>query len=154
MMLRKDLWFRLLGLLGIMALLVAGGSLLFRFGYNQGFLAGSLAADAEGGTQILPTLPYGLAPYGWYGHGVGFSPFGAILGLLFFGGLILLVFGLFNRSFRHQHGPFGRWLTEAGSDWGPGAWEANMKAWHQAHESPKEANQPDIENEAGEPPSE
>ena len=145
--------FRLVGLLVILALLAAGGSLLFRSGYSQGFLAGSLSAGAEGGNQLLPNLPYGMTPYGWYGHGFGFNPLGPLLGLLFIGGLIALFFGFFNRSFRQHAGPFGRWHSE-GSDWGPGAWEARMKAWHEAQAAEKGGKKPESDEESGEAPSE
>jgi hypothetical protein len=152
MMFVRGFVFRLVSFLVILALLAAGGSLLFRSGFSQGFLAGSLAAGAEGGTQVLPNLPYGMAPYGWYGHGFGFNPLGPILGLLFIGGLIVLFFSFFSRSFRHHGGPFGRWQSE-GSDWGPGAWEARMKAWHEAHEAEKAGKKPEAEKETGEAPS-
>ena len=153
-MFRRGLLFRLIGLLLILALLGAGGSMLFRSGFNQGYLAGSLAAGAEGGTQVLPTLPYGMAPYGWFGHGYGygFSPIGPILGLLFFGGLMLLFFGLFSRPFRH--GPLGRWQSEGGPHWGPGSWEGRweerMKAWQQAHEGAQGENKPEAHKETDE----
>jgi len=152
-MYRRGFIFRLVGLLVILVLLGIGGSMLFRSGYNQGFMAGSLAAGAEGGAQILPGLPYGMAPYGWYGRGFGFSPLGPILGLLFFGGLVVLFFGLFSRPFRH-HGPFGHWQPEDGSDWGPGAWREHMKAWQEAREAEKGDSESRSEKEAGEAPSE
>jgi hypothetical protein len=153
MMYVRGFVFRLVSLLVILALLAAGGSLLFRSGYNQGFLAGSLAAGVEGGTQLLPNLPYGTVPYGWYSHGIGFNPLGPILGLLFVGGLIALFFGFFSRPFRQHAGSFGRWQPE-GSGGGPGAWEARMKAWHEAHEAEKGEKQPDAEKESGESPAE
>lgn len=149
----RSVVFRLVSLLVILALLGAGGSLLFRSGYTQGFLAGSLAAGAEGGTQLLPGLPYGFAPYGWYGRGFGFNPLGPILGLLFIGGLAVLFIGFFSRSFRHHAGPFGRGQSE-GPDWKPGAWEARMKAWYEAHQAEKRAENPETEKESGEGSSE
>ncbi len=142
-MFRKGFLFRLVGLLVVLALLGIGGSLLFRSGYSQGFVAGSLAAGAESGTQVIPALPYGMAPYGWYGRGFGFSPIGPLLGLLFFGGLVLLFLGFFSRPFRHQYGPFGRWQAEGGPHWNPEAWEERMKAWRQAHEGWQEKDEPE-----------
>jgi hypothetical protein len=153
-MFRRGLFFRLIGLLVILALLAAGGSLIFRAGYSQGFLAGGLAAGAEGGAELFRGLPYGMAPHGWYGPGYGFSPLGPFLGLLFFGGLIFLFFGLFRRPFRRYHSSFGHWQTEGGPHWNPEAWEEHMKAWQKTHGPAAEETHSEPGKESGPDPKE
>ncbi len=153
-MFRRGLFVRLMGFLVIIALLVAGGSLIFRSGYSQGLVAGGLADGAEGGLELYRGMPYGVAPYYWYGPRFGFSLFGPFLGLLFFGGLIFLFFGLFRRPFRRFHGNAGRWQGQDGSDWKPEAWEEHMQAWHKSHGSAADETGPAPGKESSQDPVE
>ena len=76
-----------------------GVSSLYRAGVSQGILLGYTMANAgQSGTQPgAPVWPF-YQGYGFPGYGFhGFFPFGPLIGLLFFGGFLFLLFGLFRR---------------------------------------------------------
>ncbi|NMB89413.1 MAG: hypothetical protein GYA17_13725 [Chloroflexi bacterium] len=85
---RSGIWIiRTVSFLLLIAVLAVGGWMLFQAGQAQGYALG-----AAGGPE--QALPQNAAPFA-FSHGyVHYFPFGPILGLLFFGGLIFVVFGL------------------------------------------------------------
>ncbi len=101
-------FFRFLGFLLLVALLIGGGSMLFQAGQAQGYAMGLSNAGKD-----LPVPAPGPAPY-FYGHGwmmPHFSPFGPLLGLFFFLCLpfllvVFLVGGIFRRM-AWGRGPWG-----------------------------------------------
>ena len=143
-MVRRHFFWNALLLLVLIGGLLLGGVALYRMGWSQGVLAGSLIeAPAEG--QVIPPAAY--YPLHW-GYGMPFFP--AFIPILFcFGGLFLL-FILFGGLFRfkrmhHWEGSHNRWKQENGQ------WKGEappwVKEWHdQLHKQPpasgSQADQP------------
>lgn len=107
---RGSFFVRLLGLLILAGLLFAGGTLIYRAGYSQGLVESPAVAQAmssaleSGQLPLYPGYRYAPLPGLWPGY--GFSPFGLLLGLFFFGLLALFALRLvFRPRFR---GPWGR----------------------------------------------
>jgi hypothetical protein len=138
---RGFFFLRLLGVVILVGVMLAGGALLFRAGQAQGYqmgVAASAAANAAGGQapSTAPLAPYGpgywpaYGPYYPYAH-FGFFPFGWLCGSIFFVFLILFLIRwiFFPHRWRHdgkggwgqhgwgehshEHGPYG---------WGPYGW--------------------------------
>jgi len=130
--------FRLLASLLLIAVLIAAGVMIFRAGQAQGYALGAAAAAASPSNppgQVVPAYPN--MPYAWPGYyGMHFSPFGPLLGLFFFGGLIFFVFFVVGGLFRFRGGmhPGHHWKDYA--EWAK-----------QAHEQ-RQAGQP-----GGQPPA-
>lgn len=106
---RGSFFVRLLGLLILAGLLFAGGTLIYRAGYSQGLVESPAVAQAmssaleSGQLPLYPGYRYAPLPGLWPGY--GFSPFGLLLGLFFFGLLALFALRLvFRPRFR---GPWG-----------------------------------------------
>ena len=117
------IFFRLIGLLLVIGLIVGGGAMAYRAGMAQGIsqapaVATAISKAAENG-QVAPVppmmygngygYPYGYGP-GYYPmmghHFFGFFPFGAICGSLFF---LFLFFGFMKMIFfRRMWGGYGR----------------------------------------------
>jgi hypothetical protein len=113
-MFRYGIWWRVLLTLVLAAILIGGGTALYRLAWTQGYQAGVLAAGVAGKT-VTPPLPYyGFYPYAPYGPGFGypffFNPFGLLIGIVVFFLFIALIRGLFFHSWarRHWDGPYGR----------------------------------------------
>jgi hypothetical protein len=106
---RGSIFFRILGTLLIIALLVGAGNWIYQTGQAQGYAAGLAAADK--GTTVNPPAPYPY--YGYYGYGMGrpfFFPFFPIGGFFLVGGLFFLVFFVFGgwrRRWYHHGGYWG-----------------------------------------------
>jgi len=108
---RGSLVFRILGVLVLIGILVAAGTLIYQAGQAQGYALGVATGgnDPSTGTPSTPVYP-GYGPGYWPGfYRPFFFPFGPLLGLFFWGGLFFLFFfgigGLFRRGWR-QHGPY------------------------------------------------
>ena len=148
-MFRNGFVFRLIGVVLLIGLMVAGGFMAYRVGVGQGIsqapaVATAISQAAENG-QSAPIPPmmygrgYGYGYYPMYGHHFGFFPFGAICGSIFFLflflGLMRVIFfrGMWHRGWEgHKHGPWGR-------DW-EGSVPPMFNEWHKrAHgEKPTE----------------
>jgi hypothetical protein len=123
-----------------------------------------VAEDGAAAPQV-----YGYAPGTWgAGRHVGFSPFSFIFKFLFFGLLLLLLFGLLKRFFwgprlwgaghwghRHWHPPYGARPPRgkdaedsAPGEWGPWAWHCHGKHWRPP---PGWAPEPEQTEETSEP---
>jgi hypothetical protein len=101
--------------------LAAGGSALYRTGWEQGYQTAVLTLPAAGGdgAQLAPRAPmpaYGYGPMGGYGFGrMGFfNPFGFLFGiggflvfLLVTGGLLRMLFWRGRRGWGGPNGPNG-----------------------------------------------
>lgn len=103
---RGFFWFRLLAALILVAGLIAAGSAIYRAGQMQGYALGLAQAGGDqlpgqGANPYLPVYP-GYGPY-WQPV-VGFSTFGMLLGLFFWGGLLFLFFGMLRAFFWRRHG--------------------------------------------------
>ncbi len=137
---RNGFAFRLIAVLLLIGLAVAGGFMAYRAGVSQGIMqapevAKAISQAAQNG-QPVPVAPmYGYGyPYGWgLRHPFGFFPFGCFGAFLF----IFLFFGLLRFAFRPwgwgHHGYRGSW----------GKWEGGVppmfSEWHKrAHEGPAE----------------
>lgn len=88
-------------LLGLIALLVGGGAMLYRAGFTQGVM--SDVTFPEGSfEQMLPHRGFGHG----YGYGYGHMGFFSLGSMLFTGFFFLMIFGLFFRLFfGHRFGP-------------------------------------------------
>jgi len=123
--------FRLVGMLVLIALLVGGGSMLFRAGEAQGYAMG---LNAAGKDLPVPAPYYGYGARGWMAP--HFSPFGPLLGLFFFGLPLLFVFfaiGGFFRRMAWGHGP------HHGHPWGDRPW--GPPPWAEGQQPPASAPQ-------------
>jgi hypothetical protein len=140
---RNGFIFRLIAVLLLIGIAVAGGYMAYRAGVAQGIVqapdvAKAISQAAQNG-QPVPAVPvYGYRyPYGWgFPHPFGFFPFGICGSIL----LIFLFFGLLRFVFRpwgwRHHGYRGPW----------GKWEGGVPPmfdeWHKrAHEAPTESNE-------------
>jgi hypothetical protein len=127
----RNIVFRIIGALLLIALLVAGGTFVYRAGVAQGIsqapqVAEAIQQSAENGNPVPPMM-YGRGyGYGYpFHHGFGFGHhFGFGLFHIFgFFILLLFFFGLLRFAFRpwawgkHGHGPWGKW-------------EDRMDEWH------------------------
>jgi hypothetical protein len=128
-MFRHGIWWRLLLVLVLAALLIGGGTALYRLAWTQGYQTGILAAGAAG-KAVTPPIPYyGFYPYAPYGPGFGFpfffNPFGLLLGIVFFFLIFSLIRGLFFRpwGWRHGAGPYEHGYGPYGHR---GPWGANQ----------------------------
>lgn len=116
---RNGFVFRLIAVLLLVGLAVAGGYMAYRAGVAQGIaqapdVAKAISQSAQTGqpVPVAPMYAYGY-PYRWgFWHPFGFFPFGCFGALLF----IFLFFGLLRFAFRPwgwgrygHHGPWGRW---------------------------------------------
>lgn len=141
------IFFRLVGLLLVIGLIVGGGALVYKAGMAQGIsqapaVATAIAQAAENG-QAAPVPPmYGYG-YG-YGypmyarHHFGFFPFGAICGSLFF---LFFFFGFMKMIFfrgMHHHGHHGPW----GKDWEGGV-PPMFNEWHKRTHGEKSGEEGD-----------
>jgi hypothetical protein len=138
-MYRNGFVFRLIGVLLLIGIMVAGGFMAYKAGVAQGVIqapavATAISQAAENG-QAAPVPPmYGYGhPYRGYGypHHFGFFPLGAICFSIFF---VFLFFGLlkmiFFRRMRHGWGHHGHWKK----DWESGV-PPMFDEWHKrAHE--------------------
>lgn len=129
---------RILFTLILIGLLAAGGVLLYRAGYAQGYQAAALVAQsANGAAPQAPQLaPYGYLypPYLWPGYGFHFfSPFPILFGI----GFILLFFFLVGGIFRAF--AWRRWAGHPGmGGWGHHAERfAEWEAWRKQREGEK-----------------
>lgn len=118
-MYRNGFVFRLIGVLLLIGLMVAGGLITYKAGAAQGVIqapavATAISQAAENGQSapVPPMYGYGY-PYRSYGypHHLGFFPIGGICFSIFF---LFLFFGLLRFIFfrpwhhGHWHGPWGR----------------------------------------------
>jgi hypothetical protein len=128
-MFRNSFVFRLIGVVLLLGLLVAGGAIAYKAGVSQGIVqapavATAISKAAESGQAApVPPMMYGQ-PYGYgYGpgyypmaghHFFGFFPFGicgSIFFLFLFFGLIKMIFFrrmMWARGSHGHHGPWGR----------------------------------------------
>lgn len=140
-MFRRGMFFRVLGAILLLVLLVAGGFAIYRTGVMQGYALGVTAelGNVPGAAPEVPALvmPYLYArPYG--GYGPGFPPFGGFgfifplfLGLLFFFLLIRLIFRPWGWGWS---GPHAYW-----KQYGPPPWAKNWeKGESKGEEKPTE----------------
>jgi hypothetical protein len=112
---KKLVWWRILAAVALVAVLVAGGALLFRAGFTQGALTG-----AEGDLA--------LPDFGTYGYHMPIRGFHWFPGKIFFGFLFFfLVIGLFKKII---FGP--RWAYRGYGMRGmhPMAWKEGAEKWH------------------------
>ena len=129
---RGSFFLRLLGVVILVGVMLAGGALLFRAGQAQGYqmgVAASAASAATAGGETPSTAQ--VAPYGpgyWSGYGpyypyphFGFFPFGWLCGSIFF--VFLALFALRWIFFPHRwhHDGKGGW-GEHPHAWGPHPW--------------------------------
>ena len=128
---------RLIGVLLLVGLMVAGGAMAYRAGVAQGIaqapvVAEALSNAAENG-QPMPVPGYGYGygyPYYGFRPHFGFFPFGGIFGFilfffLFFGLLRLILFRPWGWHYGHTHGR-GPWKGYGGP-WGPPPWAHEEK---------------------------
>ncbi len=119
----KGLWvLRTVGIVILVVALLAGGAMLYRAGYAQGYGAGMLASGKE-----LPVAP-GVAPFppaAMYPH--HFMPFMPGFGMFFCGGLVLLALFFVLGTFRARHcWHAAHWAGghHHAHPWGPPPWAA------------------------------
>ena len=110
----------------LVAVLVAGGVLLYRSAWAQGYQAGSLVTSDEG-AEALPMVPQFRGHlYAPFYPGFGFPFFGLCLSFGFIFLIMFLIGGIFRPWGRRRwagHGHYGRW--------GYGAdWEDMHRKWH------------------------
>ncbi|MBI5351687.1 MAG: hypothetical protein HZB50_03520 [Chloroflexi bacterium] len=143
------IFFRLIGLLLLIGLIVGGGAMAYRAGIAQGIsqspaVATAISKAAESG-QVAPAVPpmmygrgYGLGFYPMMGHRFFMFPFGAICGSIFF---LFLFFGLLRMVFfrgMHHHGHHGPW----GKDWEGGV-PPMFNEWHKRAHGEKSGEEGD-----------
>jgi hypothetical protein len=117
-MFRFGILWRLLLAVVLIAILVGGGTALYRLAWTQGYQTGVLAAGAAN-KSITPPVPYyGMYPYApiWPGYGFPFffNPFGLLIGIGFFLFFILLIRGLFFHAWGRRN-----WRGYPGEGYGP-----------------------------------
>ena len=138
----SDMWFfRLLGGLLVVGLLVGLAGSIFQAG---------VVAGAAGGSGVVGVPWYGWPAYGW-GFG-GFHLLGAIFTIFLIVALVRFAFGGGRRG--HGHHGFGRGWDEHGST--PfGSWEDRARerhdAWHRANDAapPRPSETPDANRPTG-----
>lgn len=111
----RSIVFRLIGAVLLIALLVAGGTFVYRAGVAQGVTQAPEVAEAiqqsaeDGNPNPMFNRGYG---YGYPFHnGFGFFPFGfcfSILLLFFFFGMLRFIFRPWAWG-KHGHGHWGKW---------------------------------------------
>lgn len=120
-MFRFGFFGRLLLTLLILGILVAGGTALYRFGWDQGYQTGVLAANPNSQSGAIQG-PYGgfYPPLRYPGF---FPPFLPFLGIGFFLFFFFLIGGLFR--------PWGwrRWGYYGPGPWGPGYGPHGDREW-------------------------
>lgn len=141
-MFRNGLIFRLIGVLLLLGLVVAGGYTTYKAGIAQGIMqspdvAAAIEKTAENGqaAPIIPMYSYGYPhPYG-FGHPHFFNPFFAVCGsilflFVFFGALRMIFFRPWRMGWGHR------------GHWGKG-WEGNIPSfveeWHKRAHGEKPA---------------
>jgi len=148
-MFRNGLFFRVIGVLLLVGLMVAGGFMAYQTGVARGVtqapvVATAIAQAAENG-QAAPnpsmygyghTYGPGLYPY----HHFGFFPFGVcgsiLLVFFFFGLLRMIFFRPWQGSWGHRmHGPWGK-------DW-EGSFPPMFNEWHKRAHNEKPAEEGD-----------
>lgn len=141
-MYRRGIVARLVLAVILMAVLLAGGALLYRSGYAQGYQAGSLLSSGEG-AEILPVVPqYRGHMYGPFYSGFGFPFFGLCLSIGFIFLIMFLIGGIFK--------PWGRrrWAGRHHGKWGYGkGWEEMHRQWHDQEQADAEESPVDPANE-------
>jgi hypothetical protein len=139
------IFWRIFFILLIFGLLAAGGLVLFRSGWAQGFQAGVITAGAgEGAPQLapeqapfFPLYPYTYGPH--FGYPGFFPPFGLCFGIGFTLLLFFLIAGLFKTwSWRRWAGS-GRGHTGHGWGYGPPPpwgieWQEHYERWAKEQE--------------------
>ena len=142
-MFRNGLAFRIIGVLLLIGLLVAGGMFVYRAGVAQGVSQAPEVAEAiqqtsenNDGAPMMYGREFGYGyPYHHRGFGFGHHfelfPFGfcaSILFLFFFFGFLRMIFF---RGWAHKHGHWGKW---------EGSVPSRFDEWHKrAHgEAPSE----------------
>jgi len=146
------IFFRLIGLLLLIGLIVGGGAMAYRAGIAQGIsqspaVATAISKAAENG-QVAPALPpmlvgrgYGPGFYPMMGVHPFFFPFGGIcLGLfflfLFFGFVKMMFFRrMWHGGHNGHHGPWGR-------DWEGGV-PPMFNEWHKRAHGEKSGEEGD-----------
>ena len=139
-------------------MMCAGGALLTMLMHSSPAYPPQVQAPA-GEDGAAPPASYYDGPLGRGRHG-GWGPLGIIgagigllFKLLFFGLILLLVFGLVKRLFwGHRHwGPHYRgkppegkeWTDKPHGWWGPWAWHCHGKPWERYEEEGGEQGEPD-----------
>lgn len=120
----RSIVFRIIGAMLLIALLIAGGTFVYRAGVAQGIsqapeVATAIEKAAENGQSNPMMYGHGFGGYGYphsYGfrHHFGFFPFGicgSILFLFFFFGAMKMIFF---RRWRHGHHGWGHHNWENG----------------------------------------
>ena len=132
---RGSFFIRALAFFVIAGIFIGGGILIYQAGQAQGYALGLAAGSSE---SLAPGgLPYPGYYLPYLQPHFGFSPFGPLLGMLAFGALLFLFFGLMGAMFRPHawrmgHHP-GSWQ---GGPAGPHPWGPPPAAKEQ---SPEEA---------------
>ena len=141
-MYRRSIVARLVLTVILVAVLVAGGALLFRSGWAQGYQAGSLLESSES-AEMLPIVPQFRGQlYGPFYPGFGFPFFGLCLSIGFIFLIMFLIGGIFK--------PWGRrrWAGHHHGKWGYGGnWEEMHRKWHDQKECKSEDRPGDPPNE-------
>lgn len=123
---------RLIGVLFLVGLMIAGGVIAYRAGVAQGIarapeVATAISNAAESGQGLtVPDYGYGYPYYGFRPH-FGFFPFGGIFGFILF---FFLFFGLLRLIFFRPWGwhMYGRGPWKGyGHPWGPPPWAREGK---------------------------
>ncbi|NOT05590.1 MAG: hypothetical protein HOP27_13420 [Anaerolineales bacterium] len=136
-MFRNGFVFRLIGVVLLLGLIVAGSFMAFKAGEARGItqapaVATAISKAAESGQAApVPPMMYSLGygyPYSFgYRHHFGFFPFGAICGSIFFlffffGFMKMIFFRRMRHGGHHMHGPWGK-------GWEDGA-PSMFNEWH------------------------
>ena len=133
-MYRRSIFTRLILAVILVAVLVAGGALLYRSGWAQGYQAGSLLSSGEV-TEALPMVPQFRGQlYGPFYPGFGFPFFGICLSIGFIFLIMFLIGGIFKPWGRRGwagHGHYGKWGY--GKDW-----KEIHRKWHDQEENESE----------------
>jgi hypothetical protein len=142
---RGSIFLRVLGVLILVGILLAGGALLFRAGQTQGYQMGAAAASQATSGEMpgtAPVVPYGSGYWSYYpGAHFGFFPFfpfGGLCGSILLVLLVMFALRLIFRPrgwFYHDKAP-GGWGPHS---WGPPPW---MRDQPQAEPGPEGAKTP------------
>ena len=142
-MYRRGIVVRLVLAVILVAVLVAGGALLFRSGWAQGYQAGSLLPSGEGAEALPATPQFRGHLYGPFYPGFGFPFFGICLSIGFIFLIMFLLGGIFKPWGRRRwagHHPYAKWGY--GKDW-----EELHRKWHAQEDG-------ETEETSGDPSSE
>ncbi len=131
-MFRNKKTFSILTIVILVLVLIAGGFALYRIGFLHGAAAGLNSEDLMMGREFFDSYHSGRLPYsGMFPHSrgfypMGFNPLGGLLGLLFFGFILFLIFRGIASLFwgRRMHMAYGPWQHHHGQHWGPPPWAA------------------------------